>query len=47
MFTGCRIAERIGNRAGLANGEYGQPVMVCTGLAMSWEQLWPRLRWYG
>lgn len=47
LFTGCRVAARIGNRVGLANGEYGQPVMVCTGLTMPWAQLWPRLRWYG
>jgi 4-amino-4-deoxy-L-arabinose transferase-like glycosyltransferase len=47
MFTGCRVAARIGNRVGLANGEYGQPVMVCTGLVTSWERTWPRLRWYG
>ena len=47
LFTGCRVAARIRNRAGLANGEYDQPVMVCTGLAMPWARLWPRLRWYG
>jgi hypothetical protein len=47
MLTGCRVAARVGNRVGLANGEYGQPVMVCTGLAMPWAQIWQRLRWYG
>ena len=47
MFTGCQVAARISNRFGLANNEYGQPVMVCTCLTMPWAQIWSQLRWYG
>lgn len=47
MFTGCRVAARIGNPVGLDNNEYDQPVMVCTGLAMPWNRIWPTLTYYG
>lgn len=45
-FTGCRVVSRISNPVGLDNGEYGVPVLQCSGLTSTWAQLWPQLRHY-
>ena len=45
-FTGCRVVSRISNLVGLDNGEYGVPVLQCSGLTSTWAQLWPQLRHY-
>ncbi|HEV8570985.1 MAG TPA: glycosyltransferase family 39 protein [Actinoplanes sp.] len=45
-FTGCRVVGRISNPVKLDNGEYGGPVLQCSGLTAPWAQLWPRLRHY-
>jgi Dolichyl-phosphate-mannose-protein mannosyltransferase len=45
-FTGCRTVATITNPAKVDNGEYGDPVLVCSGLRAPWSQLWPRLRHY-
>ncbi|NAZ85424.1 glycosyltransferase family 39 protein [Kineococcus indalonis] len=46
VFTGCRLLARLGNDAGLANDEAGQPVSVCTA-GGDWHRDWPRLRHLG
>lgn len=45
-FTGCHVVDRISNAFNLNNGEYGDPVLQCSGLTAPWTQLWPRLRHY-
>ncbi len=45
-FTGCRVVGQISNPFKLDNGEYGDPVLQCSGLTAPWAQLWPRLRHY-
>jgi hypothetical protein len=45
-FTGCHVVGRISNPVKLDNGEYGAPVLECSGLTSPWAQLWPRLRHY-
>ena len=45
-FTGCTRAAEITNPVKVINGEYGLPVLVCTGLTKPWTQLWPELRHY-
>jgi Dolichyl-phosphate-mannose-protein mannosyltransferase len=45
-FTGCRVVARVSNPAKVDNDEYGEPVMVCSGLTAFWSVLWPRLRHY-
>ncbi len=43
-FDGCaRVAEQ-DNGAGLDNDEQGAPVLLCTGPARPWSQLWPGIR---
>jgi Dolichyl-phosphate-mannose-protein mannosyltransferase len=43
-FTGCRTVAHISNPVHLANDEFGEPVLRCSGLTEPWSQLWPRLR---
>jgi Dolichyl-phosphate-mannose-protein mannosyltransferase len=45
-FTGCHVVGRISNPVKLDNGEYGAPVLQCSGLTSPWAQLWSRLRHY-
>ncbi len=45
-FTGCVLRKRIDDGVGLQNDEQGEPVWLCTGEAVPWTVLWPRLRHY-
>ncbi len=46
-LSGCTIAARITNRAGVDNDEHGAPVTVCRGPRRSWSREWPELRRFG
>ncbi|QEC48718.1 glycosyltransferase family 39 protein [Baekduia soli] len=46
-FTGCRVAARIDNAAGVDNDERGEPVDRCAGTRAPWSRLWPGLRRLG
>lgn len=41
-FTGCTLAARVFNRAGLSNDEDGLPVLICRA-PTSWTAAWPHL----
>ncbi|MEU1805622.1 hypothetical protein [Streptomyces sp. NPDC019937] len=43
-FTGCRQVARVDNRHGVDNEESHAAVVLCTGTARSWPELWPALR---
>jgi Dolichyl-phosphate-mannose-protein mannosyltransferase len=43
-FGSVRLAARVDNGIGLANGEQGRPVWICTDRSVSWAQIWPLLR---
>jgi len=47
VLHGCTEAGRISNRAGVANQEQGEPVMVCDAPQVSWSQAWRALRRLG
>jgi hypothetical protein len=44
FFVGCHVVATIDNGLGIANGEQGEPISVCTGLRAPWTTLWPSLR---
>ena len=44
FFTGCQVVASIDNGLGVANGEQGEAVTVCTGLRAPWTVMWPELR---
>jgi 4-amino-4-deoxy-L-arabinose transferase-like glycosyltransferase len=44
FFTGCQVVATIDNGLGVANGEQGEAVSVCTGLRAPWTAMWPELR---
>jgi hypothetical protein len=46
-LRGCRVAARIGNRAGVDNDERGKAVVICRGPRRSWSREWPGLRHLG
>ncbi len=46
-FTGCRLAARIDNSAGVANDEQGEPVELCVGTRAPWSRMWGSLRHLG
>ena len=43
-FTGCHDVATIDNGLGIANGEQGSAVSVCTGLRQPWSVMWASLR---
>src|SRR5262249_39220701 len=43
FFVGCHDVARIDNGLGIANGEQGEAISVCTGLRAPWTTLWPGL----
>jgi 4-amino-4-deoxy-L-arabinose transferase-like glycosyltransferase len=46
-MRGCRVAARIGNAAGIDNGERGELILTCLGPRGSWAAIWPALRHLG
>jgi len=46
-FSGCRLAARIDNPAGVANDEQGEPVELCAGTRAPWSRMWGSLRHLG
>jgi len=44
FFSGCQVVASIDNGLGVANGEQGEAVTMCTGLRAPWTVLWPELR---
>jgi 4-amino-4-deoxy-L-arabinose transferase-like glycosyltransferase len=47
QFSGCRLAARIDNSAGVDNDERGEAVYSCAGTAGRWSRIWPSLRRLG
>lgn len=47
QFDGCEVRARLSNDAGVENGVYGEPVLLCDGPRKPWSQLWPELRALG
>ena len=46
-MRGCEVAARIGNAAGIDNGERGGLILTCLGPRGSWAAAWPSLRHLG
>ena len=46
-FTGCRLAARVDNAAGVDNDERGAPIDLCTGTRRPWSDIWHQLRHLG
>jgi hypothetical protein len=43
-FSGCRLAARVENSAGIENEERGAPVYLCAGTRRPWSRIWNELR---
>lgn len=43
-FDGCTQRAKVSNPAGVKNGEYGTPVLLCEAPRRPWSALWPELR---
>jgi hypothetical protein len=46
-FTGCRLAGRVENSAGVGNDEQGVPIDLCSATRRPWSRIWPDLRHLG
>jgi hypothetical protein len=45
-FTDCRQVSRVDNRHHVDNEEQGARILLCSGTAVRWAELWPTLRRY-
>ncbi len=46
-FAGCRLAARVGNRAGVDNDERDAPIVLCQSTRAPWSAIWRSLRHLG
>jgi len=49
LFTTCELAGHSGNPYGIENEESRDhpDIFVCSGLRMSWDEFWKKLRRFG